>query len=144
MKKMKLSVVTVVVFLVCCFASIPIVNDLTAKSIEKQLARVDLPENTELIESLSKAGKLVGNGNGMQYFGAILIRSEQTLEELSAYYSHELANVVVERQTAQKIEGVEHEELSFITDISQTEDYFIVYLFGDGIAPFLNLDIRGY
>ena len=50
--------------------------------MEKELCETPLPEKTELIESISRAGKLTGNGNGMQYFGAILIRSDLSLEEL--------------------------------------------------------------
>lgn len=42
-----------------------------------------------MIESLSQAGKLTGNGNGMQYFGAILIRSELSLEELETYVAND-------------------------------------------------------
>ena len=45
-----------------------------------------------MIESISRAGKLTGNGNGMQYFGAILIRSDLSLEELDAYYSRYRSN----------------------------------------------------
>ena len=62
--------------------SLPLINNHTAYKVEKALCEIPLPEETELIESLSLAGKLTGNGNGMQYFGAILIRSELSLEEL--------------------------------------------------------------
>lgn len=144
MKKVLIPVVIVIVLLVGFIVSIPLVNDLTAKDVEKQLVEVALPDNTEMIESLSKAGKFVGNGNGMQYFGVILIRSEQSLDELSAYYLHKLPNAVVKEQKAQTIECVEHGELSFKTQITETEDYFIVYLFDRGISPFTDLDIRGH
>lgn len=62
--------------------SIPLINNLIAYKVENALCEIPLPEKTELIESLSQAGNLTGNGNGMQYFGAILIRSELSLEEL--------------------------------------------------------------
>ena len=62
--------------------SIPLINNHTAYKVEKELCETPLPEKTELIESISRAGKLTGNGNGMQYFGAILIRSDLSLEEL--------------------------------------------------------------
>ena len=66
--------------------SIPLINNHTAYKVEKKLCETPLPEKTELIESISRAGKLTGNGNGMQYFGAILIRSDLSLEELDASY----------------------------------------------------------
>lgn len=142
MKRMIL--VLIVVIFAGFVLSIPLVNNSSAKKIEKQLVEIDLPDNTEIIESLSKAGKLVGNGNGMQYFGAMLIRSEKTLDELTAYYSQINTNISVKEQKTQKIQCIEHGELSFKAHISDTEDYYIVYLFGAGIFPFSELDIRGH
>lgn len=144
MKKVLIPVLIVIVLLIGFIVSIPLVNDRTAKYAEKQLVEVALPDNTEMIESISKAGKLVGNGNGMQYFGAILIRSEQSLDELSVYYLQKMPDVVVKEQKSQAIECVEHGELSFKTPITETKDYFIVYLFDSGISPFSDLDIRGH
>lgn len=144
MKKARILVLAVVVLLIGFVVSIPLVNDFSAKRVEKQLLEISLPDHTQMVESLSKAGKLVGNGNGMQYFGAVLIRSEQTLEELFVYYSQKNPAIVVKEQKAQKIEWVEHENLSFHTNITDTEDYYIVYMFGSGIAPFSQLDIRGH
>ena len=138
------AVVIAMVLLVGFSASIPLVNDHTARNIEKQLVEVDLPANTELIESLSKAGKLVGNGNGMQYFGAILLRSEKTLDELTAYYSQKCTNISVKEQKTQKVACLEHCELSFKTHIPEIDNYYIVYLFGSGNSPFSDLDIRGH
>ena len=83
MKKIKLVGILAAVVLIGSVISIPLINDHTAYKVEKTLCEIPLPEETELIESLSQAG----NGNGMQYFGAILIRSELSLEELDAYYS---------------------------------------------------------
>ncbi len=144
MKKKIIPVAIVIFLLVGLVVSVPLVNDFSAKNVEKNLMEIALPDDTQMIESISKAGKLVGNGNGMQYFGAILIRSEQTLEELSAYYSLKNADVVVKAQKSQVIECVEHIQLSFTTNITDIEKYYIVYLFGSGIAPFSELDIRGH
>ena len=144
MKKVLIPLVVVIVLFVGFIVSIPLVNDNTAKTVEKKLSEIVLPDNTEMIESLSKAGKLVGNGNGMQYFGAILLRSEQSLDELSAYYLHKLPDAVVKEQKSQKIECIEHGELSFKSSFTEKGDYFIVYLFDSGIYPFSDLDIRGH
>ena len=142
MKRMIL--VLIVVIFAGFVLSIPLVNNSSAKKIEKQLVEIDLPDNTEIVESLSKAGKLVGNGNGMQYFGAMLIRSEKTLDELTVYYSQNNTNICVKEQKTQIIQCVEHGELSFKTHITDDEDCYIVYLFGSGISPFAELDIRGH
>ena len=80
----------------------------------------------------------------LQYFGAMLIQSELTREELSDYYSQKNGGIIVKVQKTQKIESVEHEQLSFATQITDTENYYIVYLFGEGIFPFAELDLRGH
>ena len=92
MKKLKLVGILAAVVLIGGVISIPLINNYTAYKVERVLCDISLPEEAELIESLSQAGKLTGNGNGMQYFGAILIRSELSLEELDAYYSDYRSN----------------------------------------------------
>lgn len=132
--------------LLCFLAAVPIVNNNVAKKTAKELADLPLPENTEYIEDIYKAGKLVGNGNGMQYFGAILIKSELSLEELKEYYSafaeHEW-ECVVEKQMGTEIKDIEHVKLAFKTDVD-TEKYYIVYSWGDNNTFFHEFDIRGH
>jgi len=143
MTKALIPIVIVITLLIGFVVSIPAVNDLSAKRMERQLLDVCLPDDTEIVESLSKAGKLVGNGNGMQYFGAMLIKSEQTLEELSAYYSDQLTGAVVKKQKTQQIQFL-NRNISFEAPMADAESYYIVYLFGNGIAPFSHLDLRGH
>ena len=137
-------IIPIILLIVVFAGSVPFVNDFLAKNVENSLVEIALPENTQMVESISKAGKLVGNGNGMQYFGAMLIKSEQILEELAAYYADVNAEIVVKVQTSQAIECLEHAQLSFTTEITEEENYYIVYLFGEGLAPFSQLDIRGH
>ena len=99
-----------------------------------------------MIESLSQAGKLTGNGNGMQYFGAILIRSDLSLEELDAYYSGYRSNeweCLVETQEGQSIEVIDYETLQFSEEIKGS-CYYIVYSWGSGKSLLEELDIRGH
>ena len=86
MKKAKIAGICLIVLILAAFVSVPVYNNYCAYNVEKMLCETPLPEQTELIEAISQAGKLTGNGNGMQYFGAILIKSELSLEELDAYY----------------------------------------------------------
>ena len=99
-----------------------------------------------MIESLSQAGKLTGNGNGMQYFGAILIRSELSLEELETYYSDYRSNeweYLVEIQEGQSIKVIEHKALQFSEEIEDS-GYYIVYSWGSGNSLLKELDMRGH
>ena len=98
---------------------------------------------------VSKAGKLVGSGNGMQYFGAILIKSELPLDELDRYYSQyrqDEWSYIVEPQSESEIKAVEHKTLEFskLRDVSDFDAYYIVYSWGESDFPLADLDIRGH
>lgn len=146
MKKLKLVGILVAVVLIGGVISISFINNNIACKVEKELCETPLPEKTELIESISRAGKLTGNGNGMQYFGAILIQSELSLEELDAYYSGYRSNeweCLVETQEGQSIEVIDHETLQFSEEIKGS-DYYILYSWGSGNSLLEELDIRGH
>lgn len=146
MKKLKLVGILAAVVLIGGVISIPLINNHTAYKVEKKLCETPLPEKTKLIESISRAGKLTGNGNGMQYFGAILIRSYLSLEELDAYYSGYRSNeweYLVDIQEGQEIEVVDHSTLQFAEQI-ESKGYYIVYSWGDGNSLLKEIDIRGH
>lgn len=146
MKKLKTVGILAAVALIGGVISIPLVNNHSAYKVEKALCKTPLPEKTELIESISRAGKLTGNGNGMQYFGAILIRSELSLEELDAYYSDYRSNeweYLVEIQEGQSVEVIDHGILKFSEEINDG-GYYIVYSWGSGNSLLEELDICGH
>ena len=122
-------------------------NDYIAKTIANEIKEIPLPEKTEFLEKKYVAGKLNGCGNGMQYYGAILIKSELSENELKEYYNmfsdSEWSNIV-EKQIGNSIEMIEHRDIFFQTKFEDNVDYFIVYTWGDysGIAS--ELDIRGH
>ena len=141
-----LIVFTVVIAFLSVLTAAPIVNDHVAKKTAEELAGLPLPDSTEFIEMVYQAGKLVGNGNGMQYFGAALIKSELSLEEIKEYYSKYAENeweYVVENQTDKNVKIIEHAELTFKTDI-EGDDYYIVYSWGVNNTIFHEFDIRGH
>ncbi len=146
MKKLKLVGILAAAVLIGGVISIPLANNHSAYKVEKALCETPLPKETELIESLSRAGKLTGNGNGMQYFGAILIRSDLSLEELNAYYSEYRSHeweYLVEVQEGQSVEAIEHGTLQFSEKIKDS-GYYIVYSWGNGNFMLEDLDIRGH
>ena len=146
MKKLKLVGILAAVVLIGGVISIPLINNHTAYKVEKELCETPLPEKTELIESISRAGKLTGNGNGMQYFGAILIQSELSLKELDAYYSDYRSNeweYLVETQERQPIEVIDHGTLQFTEEIKDS-GYYIVYSWESENSLLKELDIRGH
>lgn len=146
MKKAKIVGICLIVLVLAVFVSVPAYNNYGAYKVKKVLCETPLPEQTELIEAISLAGKLTGNGNGMQYFGAILIRSELSLEELNTYYSDYRSNewdYFVEVQEGQSVEVIEHGTLKFSEEINDS-GYYIVYSWGSSNSLLKELDIRGH
>jgi len=134
------------VAIIILIIAVPITNNNVAKETAKRLVDTPLPEQTEYIESAYLAGKLVGNGNGMQYFGAILVKSELSLEELNEYYKDRAQNdweFIVAKQAGNNIAVIEHGELSFQSDIV-SDGYYIVYSWGNSNNIFSELDLRGH
>lgn len=139
--------VALTIVLFTLFIASPIVNDNVAKKTANELVDIPLPDNTEFMESIYEAGKLDGCGNGMQYFGAILIKSELSLDELREYYAEFADNewtCVVENQTNSDVDKrIMDTTLTFKTDIVG-ENYYIVYSWGDNHTIFHVFDIRGH
>lgn len=146
MKKLKLVGMLAAVVLIGEVISISFINNNIAYKVEKELCETPLPEKTELIESISRVEKLTDNGNGMQYFGAILIQSELSLKELDDYYSRYRSNeweCLVKIQEGQSIEGIDHGTLQFAEEIKD-RGYYIVYSWGSENSLLDELDIRGH
>lgn len=147
--KAALIIISAVVFIAVCFCvSVPVVNDLHAKKVADGLSDLPLPENTRIAEKTSAAGKLWGNGNGMQYMGALLIESSLPLEKLESFYSESgIEYCSVSRQSRQEITVTDHGELGFKTEIN-SDNYYIVYASGKHgsfiIQLYSELDLRGH
>lgn len=147
-KVVLISVLAVVLLSIAFCVSIPAVNDLHAKKVADELSALPLPENTRIAEKMSVAAKLWGNGNGMQYMGALLIESELTLEELKAFYSESgIDDCSISRQTEKEITVTDHGRYGFNTEIS-SDNYYIVYATGKCdnfiIQLYSELDLRGH
>lgn len=86
MKKRIIGILAVLFALVTlCSLTIFICNNAMAKKQADRLLACELPRNARLLDSDSFAGKLSGNGNGMQWTGSILIESDAELNEDSLY-----------------------------------------------------------
>lgn len=142
-----LPIIFIAVIVLLLVASGPI-NDIIAANIVKGLTQNPLPEKTEIIEEKAVAARMCGNGDGVQYFGALLLKSDLTLDELRAYYSQfsdsDDCNVV-DHQYGKDIKQNELPALqtvSFNKDIDD-DNYYILYTWGNYNGIFKYLDIRG-
>ena len=124
--------------------SIPFINDAIAESVAQGLERLPLPNDTETVESLSIAGTVVGNGNGMQYFGVILVKSSLSLDELREHYGRCAGReVYVCEQRGNRIEVLDS-PITFESELTDGEKYYAVYSFGSAPYPFVQFDLRGH
>lgn len=130
--------------LLTLLAAAPAVNDRAAKKVAKDLEALPLPADTVQLETVYRAGKLAGNGNGMQYFGGMLLESGLPLEELRDYYAGFPDRAyTVEPQRGQEIALVEHGTLAFETKVTG-DRFFLVYDWGTNDTIFHELDLRGH
>lgn len=148
MKKAIIITVSAIFLMIAGFlASVPILNDIFAGQVADRLAAMPLPERTRVAEKKSIAAKLWGNGNGMDYFGALLIESELTEDQLEAFYAESGIDCHVARQISQSIEVTDHGSHSFKTKID-SDDFYIVYALGsrDSVLKeiYAELDLRGH
>lgn len=124
--------------------TITLVNDATARSVESQLRALPLPEGAELLESTSHAAKLVGNGNGMQYLGALQIRSDENVVDLRTYYNAQTTadNLNIMVAPSGSLDDF-HRASGFLRDPAEA-GVFVVYAWGDGLGGlFERWDLRG-
>lgn len=61
-------------------AFVPVGNHVILKKYTNELKHFKLNADYEILAVDSECGKLIGNGNGMQYFSAILIHSNDGLK----------------------------------------------------------------
>ncbi len=138
------------VLLLVIALAIPVINNAIALGLEKPLKALPLPEGACLLEVSSVAGKLEGNGNGMQYFAALLIESAWDEAALSSYYaslvpvsSFHTIHVVPYSEIAESHRVVEALPLHN----GRGDNRYVVYAPGGGDSPlqgWLDLDLRGH
>ena len=85
--KLRRIVIALVLALALAYTGIVLANNRIAGELESRLKGFPLPPGATLLDSLSIAGKTQGNGNGMQYYGAILIDSGLSEGVLRTHYS---------------------------------------------------------
>lgn len=90
MKKGRIAVIVCILLVLLAYPMIHFANNHIAKKLENRLLECPLPPNTQIIESSSVAGKMLGNGNGMQWFGILIVKSDLDKDGLSEWYWREM------------------------------------------------------
>lgn len=159
-KKIIITIICIPMVLVLLFISLffinPIINDFRLNNFAKQLKEYPLPDKTYIVEAQSVCGKLNGNGNGMDYFACILIKSELDIDKIKEHYSNAVlrparrgkdhkVKVMVDYVTSPKVESdlIEHRKIYFekIKKINDYSGYYYVMAYDGGY--FSGFDLRG-
>lgn len=118
-------------------------NNAAAQELEERLEELSLPPESELVDSAWAAERLAGAGNGMQYAGSLLIRSQLDIDELDAFYAGASGRQYV---IATNDEGLGRYSLLFDAenDLEQP-DLFMVIASGEPASGSpLRFDLRGH
>ena len=128
---------------------VPMVNNAVAMKVARDMKALSLPADTEIIESTSLAGRFNNAAGSVQYFAALLIRSNRPIEELRAHYAayneELLVTYRVELQRGQEITVLGDANLAFRETVGE-DGYYIVYTIRTGdnaLQWWLDMDVRG-
>ena len=153
MKCKMLIIILIILAFVFAYRGIVFANDRIAQSLKDTLLAHPLPPETVLVDSKAVAGKMTGNGNGMQYYGMLLVKTALTEEELAAYYRDTLETeygLFVDEQKTQMISDW-YADCWFEYWLGGGGHYRVT-LYRDSVAgcedslweAILNMDLRGH
>jgi hypothetical protein len=149
--------VILLILVVTPYIVVPILNNITLSSFSKQIYDYPLPQNSVLIEKEAVCGKLNGNGNGMDFFACIVIKSEMSIEQISQYYKDKklkpakkdkkhVVDIEVMPVNGEQLitDYVVHEKVRFskLKNINDYSGYYVVMIYDGGYSALF--DIRGH
>ena len=101
-------------------------------------------EGIEIIETVSEYGKLNGNGNGINFFGAVLVKAEDpdVLDALvSLNKDFELLDYYKQEKREIDLKYAQYAHLSFE---NLSPDYYVVWFYQSSHPHANLLDIKGH
>ena len=152
---MKKAFTVIVVLLIFAIVGVAVagivVDEMTSKDLQAKLNSIAAPANSSVADSISKTGKIHHTG-ALEYYGAILVQSQQNLGQLRSYYNAnkpaELNNIYVcalaDYSSDPNLGDSFPPELRFSHHDAAPQNYYIVYTWGEGQMPFPMFDYRSY
>ena len=124
------------------FFIVPMLNDFRANKLVHKLMEYPWPPDSKVVEMHAYAGNFAGTGDGIEYFGALLVKSDLDIDEMTKHYAA-YTDIIVKKQDGQQIKAVSGKNYNFRTNVSNG-NYYIVYTFGYNKNPIFNFfDFRG-
>lgn len=129
---------------------VPIGNNIILNKHTNELKNFELNAAYEILATESVCGKLVGNGNGMQYFSVMLIYSEENLKWENRDSEGVFLIEVNDPSFDDFINGFNRGNYfdnikKKIKDISNTNNHYVLYLFYNApLDSIWNDDLRAH
>lgn len=128
--------------------ALPVVNNAAAMRLAREMEALPLPDGASLVDTTSLSGRLTNKTGSVQYFAAMLIKSECSIEELRAHYAQYgtslTATYRVEPQSGTEITVLDGVKLSFRKGVERARGYIVYTLRTGGNAAqwWLDMDVR--
>jgi hypothetical protein len=143
-------IILLILFIPATWLFVSIGNDLILKEHTNELKNFKLNAAYEVLATDSVCGKLVGCGNGMQYFSALLVHSEEDLEWENSEWEGVFLVDVNNTSFDDFINGYKYGNYcnnikNKIKEIKGTENYYVLYSFYNApIESIWNDDLRAH
>lgn len=129
---------------------VPIGNNIILKMHSNELKHFKLNATYKILAADNECGKLVGNGNGMQYFSALLIQSNEDLIWENNDWEGVFLIEVNDASFYDFINGYDYGDYcknikKKLREIGDSKNYYVLYSFKN--APFdsiWNNDLRAH
>ncbi len=117
-------------------------NDFRARQIERELAQLELPAGTELVETTSFVGNTTGTGNHVEIWAGILVYSTLSEEELKSHFAGR-ADVSAVPQDLAAYLPYDKAFIDFhaLEGVAKGDGYFVI---GGYFEAFTQADLRGF
>ncbi len=150
-KRLKyIGIITLIFLIITGMAYIPVGNNIILLKYTNELKNSKLNADYEILTSDDECGKLIGNGNGMQYFSALLIHSKENLEWennneegifLTKVNDASFVDFIDEFHYGNPCESINKK----LEEIKRTENYYILYAFyNTPLDSIWNNDLRAH
>ncbi|MGB8455273.1 MAG: hypothetical protein WCD89_23445 [Anaerocolumna sp.] len=152
MKKIFKCIIIIFLFLFIPVALlfVPIGNNIILRIHTNELKHFQLNAAYEILAADNECGKLVGNGNGMQYFSALLIRSKEDLKWENNDSEGVFLIEVNDPSFYDFINGYDYGDYckdikKKLKEICNSKNYYVLYLFKDApLDSIWNNDLRAH
>lgn len=156
MRKLMIVAVTLLLILAISAGAVFAAGYFIEKKNEKNLATlmegfsrtISEYADADIIETKSVYGKLNGNGNGIQYFGSVLIRKDSIEDVVSLVEKLDLQFEIVEYCVQDECnissKYLEHKTLKYDTPIDANSEYISIIFFNSKHPDSDFLDLAGH